>query len=318
MNTRLLESDEGVHHRVSNSYEVMHFLSIVPDDKINVMKTLREYLDWAEKESKALGHFNISDSEGFKAVTEVAKELNVPVIIGVSEGEREFLGLEEAVALVRSAREAGQSVFLNADHTYSSEKIREAAEAGFDAVITDHADKPLEENIEKTKSVVEMVRSINQEVLVEAELGFIGQSSKVLENLPEGVSLETQTKPEEAERFVRETGVDLLAPSVGNVHGMVKTGNPKLNINLIKDIKQAVGAPLVLHGGSGISEEDFKQAIKAGIRVVHINTELRLAYKEGIEEGLKEGEVAPYKFLAQGVEEMKKVVSKYLKLFNNL
>ena len=282
------------------------------------MKSLREYLDWAEAEGKALGHFNISDSEGFKAVTEATEELNVPVIIGVSEGEREFLGLEEASALVQSARERGLPVFLNADHTYSPEKIREAVEAGFDAVITDYADKPLEENIEKTRAVVEMVRSARPEVLIEAELGFIGQSSKVLDNLPQGVSEETQTKPEEARRFVRETGVDLLAPSVGNVHGMVKTGNPKLNINLIKEIKQAVGVPLVLHGGSGISEEDFKEAIKAGIRLVHINTELRLAYKEGIEEGLKEGEVAPYKFMAHGVEEMKKVVIKYLKLFNNL
>ncbi|MEX0919505.1 MAG: class II fructose-bisphosphate aldolase [Parcubacteria group bacterium] len=282
------------------------------------MKTLREYLDWAEKEGKALGHFNISDSEGFKAVTETAKELNVPVIIGVSEGEREFLGPKETRALVESAQSEGLPVFLNADHTYSFEKIKEAIEAGFDSVITDHADKPFVENISKTKEIVDFVRSVKPEVLVEAEIGFIGQSSKVLETLPTGVSDTTQTRPDEALRFVEETGIDLLAPSVGNVHGMVKTGNPKLNINLIKEIKSAVKVPLVLHGGSGISEEDFIKAMSAGISLVHINTELRLAYKEGIEEGLKSDEVAPYKFMAEGVEEMKKVVSKYLKLFNRL
>ena len=282
------------------------------------MKTLREYLAWAEEERVALGHFNISDSEGFKAVVEAAQTLKVPAIVGISEGEREFLGLKEAVALVKTARENGLPIFLNADHTYSVEKSRTAIDAGVDSIIIDEADKPYEENVRLTKEVVNYARAKGAGTVVEGELGFIGQSSKIMDKLPEGVSEKTQTDPQEAAKFVQETGVDLFAPSVGNIHGMIKTGNPKLNIERIKSIKKAVTVPLVLHGGSGISDDEFIRAIDAGMRIIHINTELRVAYKEGIEEGIRSGEIAPYKFLAEGVEQMKRVVHDRLKLFNKL
>ena len=282
------------------------------------MKILREYLTWAEEERVALGHFNISDSEGFKAVVEAAQTLKVPAIVGISEGEREFLGLKEAVALVKTARENGLPIFLNADHTYSVEKSRTAIDAGVDSIIIDEADKPYEENVRLTKEVVNYARAKGAGTVIEGELGFIGQSSKVIDKLPEGVSEKTQTDPQEAAEFVQETGVDLFAPSVGNIHGMIKTGNPKLNIERIKSIKKAVTVPLVLHGGSGISDDEFIRAIDAGMRIIHINTELRVAYKEGIEEGIRSGEIAPYKFLAEGVEQMKKVVYDRLKLFNKL
>jgi len=282
------------------------------------MKSLKEYLNWAEENKVAIGHFNISDSEGFKAIKEVAEELNLPVVVGVSEGEREFIGLKEAKALVLSAQEENLPIFLNADHTYSIEKAKEAIDLELDSVIIDSANKSFEENIRITKEVVEYAQSKGGKTLIEAELGFIGQSSKVLDNLPDGVSPETQTNPEEAQKFVEETGINLLAPSVGNVHGMIKTGNPKLNIERIKEIREKALVPLVLHGGSGISDEDFRQAIETGIAMIHINTELRVAYREGIEEGLKDNEIAPYKFMAKGVEEMKEVIRAKLKLFNNL
>lgn len=282
------------------------------------MKTLREYLVEAESKGRAIGHFNISDTEGFKAVIEGAKELEVPVIIGVSEGEREFIGLREVVALVQTARNNGMPVFINADHTYSIEKARAAIDAGVNSVIIDGAAKTFEENVSMTREVVAYAREKNSEILVEGELGFIGTSSKVIEGLPDGVSESTQTKPEDAARFVEETGVDLFAPSVGNVHGLIKTGNPKLNIELIKTLKNSLKTPLVLHGGSGISDNDFRDAIAAGISIIHINTELRLAYKEGLEEGIKSGEIAPYKFMQEAVNEMRRVVVDRLKLFNNL
>lgn len=273
---------------------------------------------WAEKKRVALGHFNISDSEGFKAVVEVAQQLKVPAIIGISEGERDFIGLKEAVALVKTSRESGLPIFLNADHTYSIKKAKIAIDAGVDSIIIDEAEKPYEENVKLTKEVVDYVKTKDTETMVEGELGFIGQSSKVIDKLPEGVSEKTQTDPKEAAKFVQETKVDLFAPSVGNVHGIITTGNPKLNIERIKSLKEAVTVPLVLHGGSGISDDEFLAAIEAGVRIIHINTELRIAYKEGIKEGLKSSEIAPYKFLAEGVEEMKKVVYERLKLFNKL
>ncbi|MEK7176039.1 MAG: class II fructose-bisphosphate aldolase, partial [Patescibacteria group bacterium] len=210
------------------------------------MKSLREALQWAEDKKVAIGHFNISDSEGFKAVVEGLKEASayasfkIPVIIGVSEGEREFIGLNEVASLVKIARGNGLPVFVNADHTYSVEKAKAAIDAGFDGVIIDGADKSFEENVSMTKAVVEYARAKNSEILVEGELGFIGQSSKVLDAVPEGVS---KTSPEDAKEFVRQTGVDLLAPSVGNIHGIVKTGEPKLDIGLIKAIHEAVNVP---------------------------------------------------------------------------
>jgi len=285
------------------------------------MNSLKEALAWAEEKKLAIGHFNISDSEGFKAVVEGARFLSlggfkVPVVIGVSEGERDFIGLKEVIALAKVARDGGLPIFVNADHTYSLERTFVAIDAGVDSVIIDFASKSFEENVLATKRVVEYAKG--KSVLVEGELGFIGQSSKVLENLPEGVSEETQTKPEEAKMYVEETGIDLLAPSVGNVHGMVRGGEPKLNIERIASLKEAVSVPLVLHGASGNSNEEIGKAIEAGIRIVHINTELRLAYKEGIREGLESEEVAPYKFMAQGVLGMKEVVVKKLKLFNHL
>ena len=282
------------------------------------MKNLRENLKWAQEKQVAIGHFNVSDSEGFKAVVEGAQELGVPVIIGVSEGERDFIGILEVAALVRAEREKGLPIFLNADHTYSVEKVKEAVNAGFDAVIIDGAAKSFEENVSMTRECVAYAKSKGKSVLVEAELGFIGQSSKILEDIPEGVSEQTQTRPEDAERFVEETGIDLFAPSVGNIHGIVKGGEPNLNIGRIKAIAEVVSIPLVLHGASGNSDEDILSAIDAGIRIVHINTEIRLAYKTGVERGLKSGEIAPYKFLAEGVAEMKKVVRNRLKLFNRL
>ncbi|MEK7147676.1 MAG: class II fructose-bisphosphate aldolase, partial [Patescibacteria group bacterium] len=190
--------------------------------------------------------------------------------------------------------------------------------AGVDAIIIDFANKSYEENVSATKEVVAYARAKNPDIVVESELGFIGQSSKVLDAVPEGVSEETQTKPEEAREFVVETGIDLLAPSVGNVHGMVKTGEPKLNIERIAAIHEAVSVPIVLHRGSGNSEEDFLAAINAGVRIIHINTELRLAYKEGLAEAVKSGEVAPYKFMQGAVDDMREVVKKRLKLFNKI
>ncbi len=279
--------------------------------------TLSECILDAEKKGIAIGHFNISDSEGFKAVVEGAKELNVPVIIGVSEGEREFIGLQEIVALVNIGRGNGMPIFLNADHTYSVEKSKAAIDAGVDSVIIDGAAKSFEENVQMTKEVVEYARSASsgRAVMVEGELGFIGQSSKIIEEVPVGVA---KTNSEEAKRFIAETGIDLFAPSVGNIHGVVKGGEPDLDIELIKTLKEVLDVPLVLHGASGNSDQDIREAIAAGISVIHINTELRLAYKEGVEEGIKSGEIAPYKFMQEAVEDMKKVVIEKLKIFNNI
>lgn len=290
-----------------------------------MIKTLREYIKEAEKNHVAIGHFNISNIEALHGIYNAAKKLNLPIIIGVSEGEEEFIGRDEIATLVKMIKERDDyPIFLNADHHYSFESVKSVIDAGYDSVIIDAVKLPLEENITLTKKCVEYAKEVGKkegrEILVEAELGFIGQSSKLLDEIPEGVSEATMTKAENAKNFVEQTGIDLLAPSVGNIHGMVKGGNPKLDIERIKEISETCGIPLVLHGGSGISDSDFREAIKAGISIIHINTEIRVAYREALEKYLQENpkEVAPYKILKPAVEAIEKVVEERLKLFNNL
>ncbi len=288
------------------------------------MKTLKDYIKDAEANKVAIGHFNISNLEALWGIFHAAQKLGLPVIIGVSEGEREFIGVKQVAAVVKSIREQyDYPIFLNADHTYSFEKVKEAIDAGFDSVIFDGAQLSLEENIAQTKKCVEHARAAGREVLVEGELGYIGTSSKVLDELPEGVNVKDDglTTAEDAARFVKETGVDLLAPAVGNVHGMLRVGHdPRLNIARVKEVREAAGVPLVLHGGSGTVDQDFVDAIHAGIAIVHINTEIRVAYRKGLEISLQENpdEVAPYKILKGAVKAVEKVVTERLSLFNGL
>ena len=287
-------------------------------------KTLKEYILEAEEKGIAVGHFNISNLEGVKAIISAAGELKVPVIIGVSEGERNFVGVEEVAAIVKVEKEkTGLPIFLNADHTHSFAAAKKAIDAGFDSITADGSKLSLDENISYVKSCVEYVRTQNKNVVIEGELGYIGTSSEVHGEVPKDISFDENslTSADDAARLVRESGADMLAPAVGNMHGMVGVGkDPKLNIERIGEIKNATGIPLVLHGASGNSDEDVKAAIKAGCAVVHVNTELRVAFRDGLEEGLENNpdEVAAYKYEAEAVEDMKKVVIQKLKLFNNL
>ncbi len=295
------------------------------------MKTLREYIKEAGNKKVAIGHFNISNLEALHGIYNAAKILskeigeNMPVIIGLSEGEEGFVGKVEAEALIKEIRKNDNyPIFLNADHHYSFESVKAVLDVSYDSAIIDAVKLPLEENITLTKKCVDYAKELSKkegrDILIEAEIGFIGKSSKLLDSIPKGVSEATMTKPEDAKYFVEQTGIDLLAPSVGNIHGMVKGGNPKLNIERIKKIREASGVPLVLHGGSGISDEDFKEAIKVGISIIHINTEIRVAYKDALEKSLEDNpsEIAPYRFLEPAVEAIEKVVEQRLRLFNNL
>lgn len=285
------------------------------------MKSLRSYIVEAKREKKAVGHFNFSNVEGLWAIAHAAKEVGVPVIVGVSEGEQDAVGLNQAVALVKAIRsDLNIPIFLNADHHYSVESVKRAIDAGFDSVIFDGAKLSLEENIAQSKECVSYARACGRDVLVEVELGYIGQSSKVLDGVPEGVSLDTLTTPEDAVRLMKETGADMLAPAVGNIHGMFKGGiDPRLDIARIKKISEVTNAPLVLHGGSG-NDADFDAAIDSGMCVVHVNTELRKAYTEGVKSYMDEHpeDVAPYKYGEAGKEAMQRVVEEKLRVFSRI
>jgi fructose-bisphosphate aldolase class II len=162
--------------------------------KISGMQTLREYIKEAETNKVAIGHFNISDSQGFWAVVNASKNLKLPVIIGVSEGERDFIGIKQIKALVDSLKQEGLPIFLNADHTYSVDRVKEVVDAGYDAVIVDGAEKNFDENLNMTKESVVYAKNKNPNMLVEGELGFIGKSSKILDAIPEGAGANFVTR----------------------------------------------------------------------------------------------------------------------------
>ncbi|MBP6854932.1 MAG: class II fructose-bisphosphate aldolase family protein [Candidatus Pacebacteria bacterium] len=287
------------------------------------MKTLREYIQDADTKGVAIGHFNISNLEALHGIYNAAKKLNLPVIIGVSEGEQKFAGIEEVAALVKTIRERDDyPIFLNADHHGSFESVRVCIDAGFDMVIFDGAKLSFDENVKITKQCVDYAREVSKntgrDILVEAELGYIGSGSDIKDSIPEGAGV--LTKPEDAKKFVDETGVDMFAPSVGSIHGLIKSGKPHIDADLVKEIKDTVKIPLVLHGGSGLRDEDFTNAIKAGVSVVHINSEIRLAFRDEVKETIEENpnEITPAKILGPAVDAIEAVVEARLKLFNHL
>lgn len=287
------------------------------------MRHLKDVLEKAQKDGVAIGHFNTSDLVQLKAVFTAAQELSVPVLIGVSEGEREFIGVRQVAALVRSLREEFDfPIFLNADHTYSLAKAEEAARSGFDLVVFDASMLPLEENVRKTREAVQAIKSINPDMLVEGEIGYIGTGSAIHDEVPE--QSKGLTTPADAREYAEGTGIDLLAPAVGSMHGMLRsmvkgTTRKRLDIARIAEIKNAARVPLTLHGGSGTDDEDLRKAIAAGINVIHINTELRVAWRRGLEDALRQApdQVVPYKILVTAVESVKQVARSRMRLFND-
>jgi fructose-bisphosphate aldolase class II len=287
------------------------------------MDALRQVLAHLEKEGVALGHFNVADMVLLKGVLAAAGQLMVPVLIGASEGERAFFGTRKLAAVIKSVREGSDlKVFLNADHTHSLGSGLEAAKAGFDLIVMDFSALDFEENVRRTKEAVDAIKAIDASILVEGEIGDIGTGSQIHEAAPS----ETRrlTTPGEAIKFVQSTGIDALAPAVGNMHGMLREmvhGQTKkhLDIERIAQIKRAAGVFLTLHGASGTDDADLREAIAAGINIIHINTELRVAWRRSLEATLAQEakQVVPYEILSPVVDVVKQVVSSRLRLFNS-
>ncbi len=286
------------------------------------MQTLRKILEQAEANGVAIGHFNVSTLVILKAVFEAAQDRNVPVIVGASEGERQFMGDRQLFALVRSLRdEYGFPIFLNADHTHSLPSALRAAKAGFGWIVFDLSALPFDENIRQTKAAVDELKGLRPEILVEGEIGDIGSGSEIHNAAPD--LKKGLTSPADAKRFVEETGVDTLAPAVGNVHGMLQSmvaGNvrKRLDIERIRAIKAETRIFMTLHGASGTDDNDLREAIAAGITVVHINTEVRIAWRRGLDAALvkQPNEIVPYKLLPHVIGSVKDVVAARLALFS--
>ncbi|MEK7151376.1 MAG: ketose-bisphosphate aldolase [Patescibacteria group bacterium] len=290
------------------------------------MKTLKQYFQEAAAGRWAIGHFNFSTGDQLRAIVDAAAESKSPVMVGTSEGEAEFIGYDQAVALVRSYQTEGHAVFLNADHHKSVETCQAALRAHYDTVLVDASKLPYEENVALTKMIVAKAafnskrnfNPANPHILVEGELGYLRGSSEVQESVE--ISPNDYTKPEQAADFITRTGVDRLAVVFGNIHGIVTEQEEHLDIEHLKKIIQAVpDMPLVLHGASGLPAEEIKMAIQNGIVNVHINTELRVAYHDELRKELesKPDETTPYKYLDLAFKEVKKMVKEKLELFGS-
>ncbi len=271
----------------------------------------------AKKSGYAIGAFNTSNIEITKAIIEKAAELKSPVIIETSEGEMEFAGAEIVAAEVKAmAKNFKIPIVLHLDHGKSFDSIKKAIKAGYTSVHIDGSDLSFSENTKLTKAVCEFAH--NNEVTVEGEIGHISGKSNYHKNDKIIIDRKNLTNPDEAAEFVRKTKIDILAVSIGNIHG-IYAENPLLDFKLLEEISAKVKKPFSLHGGSGIPKTQIQESIKKGVVKINVNTELRLAFKEGImhEFDVHPDEAVPYKYLPAGAEAVSRVVEGKIRLFGS-
>ena len=248
-----------------------------------MLVNLNEVLKKAQKGKYAVGLFNTTDTDMLQAVTEAAEESNSPVILGTAEvllpyGELKLI----APSVIAAAKRAKVPVVVHYDHGLTFDRCIEALKLGFSSIMFDGSAKPYEQNIAETREMVKIAHAFG--ATVEGEIGHVGEAAK-----EDNLLTDMYTTPEEAKAYLEATGVDALAVAIGSAHGVYKK-KPMLNIERLKEISGEVKVPLVLHGGSGLSDDDFKNTIRNGIAKVNIFTDLCLAgeraYKDGEEKKL--------------------------------
>lgn len=281
--------------------------------------TAREWLQKAKDEKFAIGAFNVGNLETFKAVVQAAANKKSPVIIESSPGETEWMEADNIVDLARNySAEYGIPILVNLDHAESLEECMKAMDAGYNLIHFDGSKLPLEENLEIAKKVVELAHK--EELVVEGEIDHITGSSEVhAGSAQDEISKGKFTDPEKAGEFVRVSGVDIFAAFFGNVHGVFTGGGEDLDLELLEKIAGETNCYLSLHGGSGIQDTQVQEAIKRGIVKVNVNTEMRQAFKEQLQEALDKNpeEYAMYKILPETVKEIQKIVEHKIELFGS-
>ncbi len=279
---------------------------------------LKDLLKHAQENKYAVGAFNITNLGFIDTVIDAAVEQRSPVILQIAEVHLRYVNLEEiAPIIVSAAKKVDIPVCFHLDHGESLQTVMRAIRAGFTSVMFDGSHNPLDENIALTKEVVKVAKTIN--VSVEAEIGHVGGEA-VGEKAPiaHAASKEMFTNVDEAARFVNETGVDALAVAIGNVHGFYK-GEPDLDFERLAQIHSAVDIPLVLHGGSGISDDDFRRAVSLGICKINFYTEMSAGAVARIKQYLTEKPdvTSLPDVISRGFEEAKKIVMKRLEVFGS-
>ena len=273
-----------------------------------------DMLEHAEKHEYAVGAFNVINLDFLNGILEAAEEMKSPVIINIAQVHFPYVNIEQITPAVKyMAENVCVPVVLNLDHGVTFEAVVRALRCGFSAVMYDASKKPIDQNIEETRLVVNMAHSVG--VSVEAELGQVTGAEGGKKTAK--ARKEFFTDPDQAERFVTETGIDALAVSVGNVHGFYE-GEPELDFNLIRELKRRTGIPLVLHGGSGISDDDFRLAVKHGIRKINFFTEMSKLATDRIRELLKSSDdYFIQDLLKESKEKIKEVVKERILVFGS-
>ncbi|HHW69133.1 MAG TPA: class II fructose-1,6-bisphosphate aldolase [Tenericutes bacterium] len=279
-----------------------------------MLVNMRQILNNARNQKKAIAHFNINNLEWTKYILEEANKLNSPIILGVSESASKHMGGYETVyAIVKSLIKSLNitiDIVLHLDHGSSYSECVKAIDAGFTSVMIDASKHNLLDNIKVTKQVVDYAKQKN--VSVEAEIGHIGGSEDGIE----GQVLLADIN--DCIVFVKNTQIDCLAPAIGNAHGVYQ-GEPKLDFELLEQISKETNVPLVLHGGTGIKNSDIIRLIDKGITKININTELQISWSNSVREYINKNPdiYDPRKIIKSGEESLKKVVREKIELFEN-
>jgi len=272
----------------------------------------KEMLQNALKEKYAVAQFNINNLEWTKYILEECNKNNSPVILGISEGAIKHMGGYNVVSSLVKALISDLNitipVALHLDHGSSIESCKKAVDAHFSSVMIDASKYDLEKNIEITKEVADYAHKYN--VSVEAEIGVIGKN--------EEINKDKYASVEECIELLKNTNIDSLAPAIGSIHGLYKD-KPNLNFERIKEISNKLTIPLVLHGGTGIPNEDIKEAIRCGISKININTELQVVWSNSIREYIENNKDVydPRKIIGSGEENIKKVIQDKLHILGS-
>jgi fructose-bisphosphate aldolase class II len=270
--------------------------------------SLRELYKKAEENNVAIGAFNTNNLEVTQAIVLAANELKLPLIIQTTPSALEYAGLDELFSIIKNLiDESSVPMVAHLDHAKELEIIGQCLEKGYRSVMYDGSDLLYENNVAETKKVVELAHKFG--ALVEAEVGVVGRGEEGRE-----VVRQKMTNVSEAVNFVKLTDVDSLAVSIGNIHGAPE--GESLDIELLKELNQSIDIPLVLHGASGLKPATIEQAIQSGIRKINIDTQIRQAFKHGIQESVDDPDKDLREFLSDARSDVKAVVIKYLKLFN--
>jgi fructose-bisphosphate aldolase class II len=278
---------------------------------------LKDVFEKAKNHDYAIGAFNIHNLEFVEGVMRAAEEMSSPVIIAIATISIDYAGLEPLAAITKDYAERSHiPTVVHLDHGDDIELVRQSIKLGFSSVMYDGSKYPIDENIKRTREIVKIAHA--EDISVEGEIGVVGGFEGLAggDVSPEQLQ-QLYTRPEEARRFVEETGVDALAVAVGTVHAM-PIQNAAIDFQRLKEIHEAVDVPLVFHGCTGLKNEDYHKAIALGVKKFNVGTRLMIEFQKALKRAIGQDENALFNCLKQGTEAVTAAVKDRIKILNSV